>query len=74
MRLLSASSRKKPAAYQENERSGHRTVIILVYKNKYFREDVMAEHVMHKKETKKAPKKTLKEKRDDKKAKKKTKE
>ena len=34
----------------------------------------MAEHVMHKKDTKKAPKKTLKEKRDDKKAKKKTKE
>jgi hypothetical protein len=39
-----------------------------------FREDVMAEHVMHKKETKKAPKKTLKEKRDDKKTKKKNKE
>jgi len=30
----------------------------------------MAEKIMHKKDTKKAPKKTLKEKRDDKKAKK----
>jgi hypothetical protein len=34
----------------------------------------MAEHIMHKKEDKKAPKKTLKEKREDKKAKKKSKE
>ena len=31
----------------------------------------MAEHIMHKKETKKAPQKTLKEKREEKKAKKK---
>jgi hypothetical protein len=36
-------------------------------------EDIMAEHVMHKKETKKAPKKSLKEKREDKKARKKDK-
>jgi len=34
----------------------------------------MAEHVLHKKETKKAPQKTLKEKREEKKAKKKGKE
>jgi len=34
----------------------------------------MAEHVMHKKETKKAPQKNLKEKREQKKAKKKSKE
>jgi hypothetical protein len=34
------------------------------------REDIMAEHIMHKKDAKKAPKKTLKEKREDKKAKK----
>jgi len=34
----------------------------------------MAEHIMHKKDTKKAPQKTLKEKREQKKAKKKTKE
>jgi len=38
------------------------------------REDIMAEHVLHKKETKKAPQKTLKEKREEKKAKKKGKE
>ena len=37
------------------------------------REDTMAEHIMHKKDTKKVPKKTLKEKREDKKAKKKDK-
>ena len=37
------------------------------------REDTMAEHIMHKKESKKPPKKTLKEKREDKKAKKKDK-
>ena len=35
-------------------------------------EDLMAEHVLHKKETKKAPQKTLKEKREEKKNKKKT--
>ena len=34
-------------------------------------EDFMGEHVMHKKEPKKAPQKTLKEKREDKKNKKK---
>jgi len=34
------------------------------------REDIMAEHIMHKKETKKAPQKTLKEKREQKKEKK----
>jgi len=39
-----------------------------------FREDGMAEHIMHKKDTKKAPQKTLKEKREQKKAKKKGKE
>jgi hypothetical protein len=38
------------------------------------REDFMAEHILHKKETKKAPQKTLKEKREEKKAKKKNKE
>jgi hypothetical protein len=38
------------------------------------REDVMAEHIMHKKETKKAHQKTLKEKREEKKNKKKGKE
>jgi hypothetical protein len=37
------------------------------------REDIMAEHIMHKKENKKEPKKTLKEKREQKKAKKKSK-
>jgi hypothetical protein len=37
------------------------------------REDIMAEHIMHKKETKKAPQKTLKEKREQKKEKKKNK-
>jgi hypothetical protein len=36
-----------------------------------WRENNMAEHILHKKETKKAPKKSLKEKREDKKAKKK---
>jgi hypothetical protein len=40
--------------------------------NRIAREDFMAEHVMHKKESKKAPKKTLKEKREDKKTKKKS--
>ena len=35
------------------------------------REDFMAEHVLHKKENKKAPQKTLKEKREEKKNKKK---
>jgi hypothetical protein len=40
----------------------------------YLKENTMAEHIMHKKETKKAPKKSLKEKREDKKAKKKGKE
>jgi hypothetical protein len=34
----------------------------------------MAEHIMHKKDTKKAPQKTLKEKREQKKAKKKGKD
>jgi len=34
-------------------------------------EDLMAEHVLHKKENKKAPQKTLKEKREEKKNKKK---
>ena len=34
----------------------------------------MAEHIMHKKDTKKAPQKTLKEKREQKKAKKKDKD
>ena len=34
-------------------------------------EDLMAEHVMHKKESKKAPQKSLKEKREEKKSKKK---
>ena len=38
------------------------------------RGDIMAEHVMHKKESKKAPQKSLKEKREQKKAKKKTKD
>jgi D-lyxose ketol-isomerase len=38
------------------------------------REDFMAEHIMHKKETKKTPQKSLKEKREEKKAKKKGKE
>jgi len=36
-----------------------------------YREDFMAEHVLHKKEAKKAPQKTLKEKREEKKNKKK---
>jgi hypothetical protein len=42
----------------------------------YYRwqEGIMAEHIMHKKDTKKPAKKSLKEKRDDKKAKKKGKE
>ena len=38
------------------------------------KEDTMAEHVLHKRDTKKAPQKTLKEKREGKKAKKKEKE
>ena len=38
------------------------------------REDVMAEHILHKKDSKKAPQKSLKEKREQKKAKKKNKE
>ena len=38
----------------------------------HLREDDMAEHIMHKKENKKAPQKTLKEKREDKKNKKKS--
>jgi hypothetical protein len=45
-----------------------------LYIRKALREDFMAEHVMHKKESKKAPKKSLKEKREEKKAKKKTKD
>ena len=44
------------------------------YSSKFFREVFMAEHIMHKKETKKAPQKTLKEKREDKKNKKKGKD
>ena len=39
--------------------------------NSYW-EDIMAEHVLHKKESKKAPQKTLKEKREEKKNKKKS--
>jgi hypothetical protein len=46
---------------------------LLYYCLIYVEEDIMAEHVMHKKETKNAPKKSLKEKREDKKAKKKDK-
>jgi len=38
------------------------------------RRETMAEHIMHKKDTKKPAKKSLKEKREEKKAKKKTKE
>jgi hypothetical protein len=52
-----------------------RAILVLFYE--YVgskREDTMAEHIMHKKETKKQPKKTLKEKREDKKAKKKDKD
>jgi hypothetical protein len=37
-------------------------------------EDIMAEHIFHKKDTKQAPQKSLKEKREQKKAKKKNKE
>ena len=38
------------------------------------KEDIVAEHILHKKDSKKAPQKTLKEKRENKKAKKKEKE
>jgi len=41
---------------------------------KTIEEEIMAEHVLHKKENKKAPQKNLKEKREAKKAKKKGKE
>jgi hypothetical protein len=52
---------------------GHKAFIVLLY-SIHKGEDFMAEHILHKKETKKAPQKTLKEKREEKKAKKKTKE
>jgi hypothetical protein len=66
--------REKPAASQAEFLGDLWTIfnycIIYLLRPKW--EDCMAEHIMHKKESKKAPQKTLKEKREEKKNKKKS--